>query len=419
VRRLRLRLACALLLALASTFVVCLARAVDAQVARRPIVILVSIDGWRWDYVSRFSPPTLTGLAARGVTAEGLVPVFPSKTFPNHYTIVTGLYPHRHGIVSNNMRDRALPGTFTLSNHTVQQDTRWWGGVPLWVSVERQGGIAATMFWPGSDREIAGDRPALWRPFDESVSNDARVNQILSWLRLPEPERPTFMTLYFDEVDTVSHDAGPDTPPMRVAALSVDAAIGRLVAGINSAKLESRVNLVVVSDHGMAPTSRDRVIYLDDYVDLATIEVIDWSPILGVSPLDGSVDALYAALRGKHAALQVFKSAELPASYRLAGHPRYPPLIGIADDGWTITSRARAARSLDEPGGNHGYDPVHRSMHGLFVAAGPSFRAGVKSPRFENVHVYELLCRVLGVRPEPNDGDPEITASFVNDRRTP
>lgn len=415
----RLRFACAVLLALAATIVVFLTRAAGAQPAQRSILILVSIDGWRWDYITKLSPPALTELAARGVTAEGLVPVFPTKTFPNHYTIVTGLYPDRHGIVSNNMRDPVLPGIFTLSNVDVQQDTRWWGGVPLWVLAERQGGIAATMFWPGSDREIAGDRPTRWRPFDESVSNDARVDQILSWLRLPEPERPTFMTLYFDAVDTASHESGPDGPRMRAAALSVDAAIGRLIAGINWANLASRVNLVVVSDHGMAQTSRDRVIYLDDYVDLSTIEVIDWSPILGVSPLGGSVDALYAALRGKHAALQVFKSAELPSSHRLAGHPRYPPLIGIADDGWTITSRARAARDLDEARGNHGYDPVHQSMHGLFVAAGPSFRTGVKVPRFENVHVYELLCRVLGVRPEPNDGDPKITASFVNERRAP
>jgi predicted AlkP superfamily pyrophosphatase or phosphodiesterase len=348
------------------------------------------------------------------VSAEGLVPVFPSKTFPNHYTIVTGLYPGRHGIVSNNMRDPALPGMFTLSNRNVQQDTRWWGGLPLWVSAERQGHIAGTMFWPGSDYEIAGDRPTFWHPFDESLTNEARVDQILAWLRLPEPERPSFMTLYFEEVDTASHDFGPDSPRLSAAALSVDAAIARLIAGIDALKLTSRVNVVVVSDHGMATTSRDRTIYLDDYVDLSTIEVIYWSPILGVSPLRGSVDDLYNRLRGKHPSLQVFTNVGLPPRYRLAGHPRNPPVVGLADDGWTITSRARAARGADAPGGNHGYDPMHQSMHGLFIAAGPSFRSGHSVPRFENVHVYELLCRALGIRPEPNDGDPNVTASLLN-----
>lgn len=351
-------------------------------------------------------------MAARGVVSEGLVPVFPSKTFPNHYTAVTGLYPDRHGIVSNNMRDPALPGQFSLSNDEVQQDTRWWGGVPLWVGVERQGQIAATMFWPGSDVEIAGDRPTYWRKFDIKVSNFDRVDQILSWLRRPESERPTFLTLYFDEVDSASHEFGPDDPGLSTAIGHIDAAIARLMAGVTDAGLASRVNFVIVSDHGMAQLSRDRMIVLDDYVDLNSVDIIDRSPILGIAPRRGSVDDLYRALHGKHPALQVFKSEDLPARYRLAGHLRYPPVIGIADDGWDITTR-RAFEANRRPGGAHGYDPVHRSMQGLFIAAGPAFRSGLLVPRFEIVHVYELMCRVLGVRPEANDGDPEVTAGFL------
>jgi predicted AlkP superfamily pyrophosphatase or phosphodiesterase len=382
---------------------------------------MVSIDGWRWDYLSKFSPPALTALSARGVTSEGLIPVFPTKTFPNHYTIATGLYPDRHGIVSNNMRDPALPGTFTLGNVDVQRDTRWWGGVPLWVTVERQGGVAATMFWPGTDREIAGDRPTLWRPYDGNVSNAERVDQILAWLRRPEATRPTFLTLYFEDVDSAGHDFGPDAPQTRETVAHIDGAIARLVAGIEASGLTSHVNLVVVSDHGMAQNAYDRVIVLDDYVDLQTIDVIDWSPILGAAPIRGSVDDLYRALHGKHPALEVFKNEDLPARYRLAGHPRYPPVIGIADDGWHITSRARlrTPRGEETAGGNHGYDSRHQSMHGLFIAAGPSFRTGITVPRFESVHVYELLCRVLGVRPESNDGDPSVTAGFLIERQLP
>jgi hypothetical protein len=169
----------------------------------------------------------------------------------------------------------------------------------------------------------------------------------------------------------------------------------------------------------MAATSRERTIYLDDYVDLATVEVVDWSPILGVSPRRGSVEALYRALHGKHPSMAIFRSEELPARYRLAGHPRYPPVVGLADDGWTITSHARTARDEDGAGGNHGYDPRHQSMHGLFIAAGPAFKRGVIVPRFENVHVYELLCRVLGIQPEPNAGDPDVTAGFLIQPGTP
>jgi predicted AlkP superfamily pyrophosphatase or phosphodiesterase len=184
-----------------------------------------------------------------------------------------------------------------------------------------------------------------------------------------------------------------------------------LISGIRAAGLDTRANLVVTSDHGMAPNASERTIVLEDYVDLDDVEVIDWSPILGVSPRRGTVDDLYGRLKDKHPALAVYRNEELPARYRLASHPRFPAVIGIADDGWDIVSRDRLTRDYGARG-NHGYDPVHRSMHGLFIAAGPAFREGVKAAAFENVHVYELLCRVLGVRPEPHDGDARVTAAF-------
>jgi predicted AlkP superfamily pyrophosphatase or phosphodiesterase len=377
-------------------------------------VILISIDGWRWDYLQRWQTPTLVALAARGVRAEGLVPVFPSKTFPNHYTIVTGLYPNRHGIISNNMFDPALPGRFTLANRQVQQDTRWWGGEPLWVTAERQGQIAATMFWPGSDAEIAGDRPTFWRMFDHELPNEARVDQLLTWLKEPEPGRPTFLTLYFSEVDDAGHDDGPDSEPARQAAQRVDAAIARLIGGVETSGLMPRTNFVLVSDHGMAPLSRERSIVLDDYIDMTTVDLIDSSPIVALNPRSGSVAALYVALKDKHRALQVFTRENLPAVYRLSGHPRLPAVIGIADDGWDIRTRVAQDKDADEfSGGNHGYDPRHQSMHGLFIAAGPQFRTGVVVPAFDNVHIYELLCRVLGLDPVPNDGDAAVTRGFL------
>ncbi len=218
----------------------------------RPIVILVSIDGWRHDYLERFAPPTLTRLAAAGVRAEALIPIFPSKTFPNHYTLVTGLYPERHGIVSNSMIDPNLPGRFTLRDRVVQQDTRWWGGEPLWITSQQQGQLAATMFWPGSDVEIDGHRPRYYRTFENELPNEERVDQLLAWLDQPEATRPTFLTLYFSTMDNAGHDGGPDSPEVGEAAAIVDRAIARLVNGVRAQGLESRVNYVLVSDHGMA-----------------------------------------------------------------------------------------------------------------------------------------------------------------------
>ena len=381
------------------------------------IVILVSLDGWRWDYIDRFAPPHITRLARSGVTAEALIPIFPSKTFPNHFTIVTGLYPARHGIVSNNMVDPALPGRFTLNNREVQKDPRWWGGEPLWVTVERQGKIAATMFWPGSDVEIAHDRPTFWREFDTKVPNEARVDQLLEWLRQPVESRAAFLTLYFSTVDTAGHDFGPEAEETRQAALTLDAAIGRLRAGIEQLGLSQRVNLVLVSDHGMSQLSRDRVIVLDDYLDMSTVDLIDSAPLVGITPLPGvSAESVYAALHNKHPALEVYTKGTLPEQYRLRHHPRVPAIIGIADDGWHPTTRARleqADRRGEFSGGNHGYDPKHKSMHGLFVAVGPQFKSGLTVPAFENVHVYELLCRVLGVKPAANDGRAEVTMGML------
>jgi predicted AlkP superfamily pyrophosphatase or phosphodiesterase len=386
--------------------------------ASRPIVILISLDGWRWDYLERFAPPVLSRLASRGVVADALVPIFPSKTFPNHYTIVTGLSPARHGILSNNMVDPRLPGRFTLGTRDVQEDPRWWGGEPLWVTAERQGLVAGTMFWPGSDVEIAGDRPTFWDMYNDDLPNTTRVDVLLAWLAQPDPIRPTFLTLYFSDVDSAGHDHGPDADETRAAAAHLDAAVGRLLEGIERLSLTDRTNLVVVSDHGMAALSRDRVIVLDDYLDLSTVDLVDSAPIVGLNAREGTTaDSIYAALHGKHPALEVYTRDTLPERYRLRGHPRLPDVIGIADDGWHTTTRRRLEeheRRGDFPRGNHGYDPRHRSMHGLFLASGPAFKRGVKVPAFEGLHVYELLCRVLQITPAPNDGDLRVAEGVLH-----
>ena len=387
-----------------------------ASPSSRAIVILVSIDGFRWDYLDRFKPPALSALAAAGVRAEGLIPQFPSKTYPNHYSIVTGMRPAHHGILSNTMIDPAIPRRFTLSDRTALADPRWWGGEPIWNTVEAQGRKASALFWPGSETAIGGHHATFWAPYDGRMSNTDQVAKTLEWLALPERRRPSFLTLYFSEVDSTGHNRGPDSSEVRDAVTQVDAAIAQLVAGVRRAGLEGGTHYVVVSDHGMAQLSADRMIMLDALIPLDTVDVIDWSPVLGVAPRNGDVETVYRALKGKHPALDVYKGADLPARFGLAGHPRLPPIVGIAAEGWHITSNADVKRWSTEgghaPGGNHGYDPRVRSMQGLLIATGPRLRQGARVPPIENIHIYDLLCALLGVEPAPNDGDPAATRGF-------
>ena len=386
-----------------------------AQEHAGPIVILIAFDGWRWDYMARTHVPNLQGLAARGVRAEALIPVFPTKTFPNLYTIVTGLYPENHGIVSNVIADPEFPRRFTLSAPTAR-DSRWWGGQPVWVTAIRQQLRAAAMFWPGAEVAIGGVRPTYWKPFDDGVSNAARVGQVLQWLALPSIKRPSFITLYFSDVDDAGHRYGPDSPNVLEAARRLDGTLGQLLSGIGKLGLLDRTALVIVSDHGMSQVAKDRAIFLDEYLDLSTVDVIEWTPNLGLRPRSATIEDIYRALKDKHPALAVYKREDIPSHLHYRTSNRIPPIVALADDGWTITTRRRhllASMAGRSGGGAHGYDPKYKSMHGLFVAAGPGVRQGIVVPPFENVHIYNFLCELLGVTPAANDGDAGITRRFV------
>jgi predicted AlkP superfamily pyrophosphatase or phosphodiesterase len=399
---------------LLACFTLAIGAAPGAQQDLRPSVILVSFDGWRWDYHIRFPTPHVSRLIARGVRAENLIPSFPSKTFPNHYTLVTGLYPGHHGLVSNNIKDPATGRRFSLSNRREVQDPMWWGGEPLWVAVQNAGGSAAAMFWPGSEAPIQGQWPRYWMEFDERVAGTARVDRVLAWLTLPAATRPTFLTLYFEDVDTAAHNSGPDSRAVRDAVQRVDGYLGRLIRGLERVKLLDKVNIVLTSDHGLAETSMSRVVVLDDYISLDDVEIIDLNPTLGLFPRSGREEAVYQALATAHPRLKVYRRHETPAHWHYRDHPRIPPIVGVADEGWQILRRAtiveRVARRLIGPRGEHGYDPhAAMSMRALFAAAGPAFRHGVTVPEFENVHVYNALAEVLRVKPASNDGNPAIT----------
>lgn len=380
-------------------------------------LILISIDGFRWDYLQRYVAPALRQLAAQGVQAHRLIPAYPTKTFPNHYTLVTGLYPVHHGIVGNGFYDPATGETFAMRKRESNTDPRWWGGEPVWITAEKQGVLSGCYFWPGSEAPHGGVRPSLWLPFNDTVPSTERVDGVLRWLEKPPAERPRFVTLYFSAVDHAGHKHGPDSPEVQPAITEVDEAIARLLAGLDRLALRERANIVVVSDHGMSPSSPERVIFLDDLVDVNTIEIEAMGTYAGVRPKPGTRPApeLAAAIRAKAPRqLQVYERGQLPARFHFDQNDRIPAVMLVPDDQWCVEQRAGwPVRSAAFNRGNHGWDPAAPNMGALFLASGPAFRRGLVIPAVANIHVYNLLCAVLGITPAPNDGDARLARTVL------
>lgn len=378
-----------------------------AAEARPTPLVLVSFDGFRWDYPQHAPTPGLDRLAAAGIAAEHLVPVFPSKTFPAHYSIVTGLYPGHHGILSNNMRDPRWPEPFGLGSRDQVQDARWWGGEPIWVTAQRQGLSAAVYFWPGSEAPVGGMYADRWFPYEESVPYEERVDRVVGWLAA-EAQRPNLVALYFDEPNTTGHGTGPLSATTLEAVRRVDTMLVRLLDGLAAAGVAA--NVIVVSDHGMARNAESRVIYLEDYVKLAPNEVFEFGAMLQLYPLPGRERQVYEALAGAHPNLRVWRRDGIPARLHTAGSPRLAPIVGSPDAGWEVVP----SRGPGPPiAGDHGQDPLHPDMHGIFRAAGPDLRAGVVLPAIEQVDLYELMARLLRIEPAPNDGDPARIAGLL------
>ena len=376
-------------------------------------LILVSLDGVRPEYLQRGLTPTLRRLARTGVAARGMRPSYPSLTFPNHYSIVTGLRPDRHGIVANRMRDAEL-GEFTMENRAAVGDGRWWGGVPLWVSLHRVGVRTAAMFWPGTEADVLGVRPHWWYRFDYKVNMDTRVDRVLAWMALPEAERPRLITLYFEHVDAAGHYYGPDSTEVDQTLRKVDRALAKLVRGLRDQN--SVANLVIVSDHGMEATSEQRLVIVDDYIDPAKIEINEYGALLMATPLRGFEQEAASALVGQHKHMQCWPKAELPPRWHHGSHPRVAPISCQLETGWYAITRERLHNQKGKISlGKHGYDPELASMHAIFIANGPDFAVGKRLDVFDNVDVYPLLAKLLDVAPVENDGDPTALESALRE----
>ena len=367
-------------------------------------LILISIDGFRADYLDRGVSPNLSALAAGGVHAERMIPSFPSVTFPNHTALVTGLYPDHNGIVNNAFDDPALPGHFTMTSH----EEAWWGqSTPIWISAERAGIHTGVMFWPGVAVPHHGTRPGLWHDFDHGVAPAARVDAVLGWMDLPAGRRPGFAVLYFEAVDSAGHSFGPDSPQVNAAVASIDAAVGRLLDGLKARGIAA--NVIVVADHGMAPVGNEHLILLDDVIDTGVAQVAFDGTVLGIdTPGTPAGDATRQKLLAPQPHMQCWDKAHVPADLHYGTNPRVPAVVCQVATGWLALTRDNYRRGQEaHPGiekGAHGYDINDPAMGALFIANGPAFRTGLTIAPFPNVDVYPLMAKVLGITPLPNDG---------------
>jgi alkaline phosphatase D len=366
-------------------------------------VVLVSLDGFRYDYPRRYGAPHLLQLEIKGASApEGMWPSYPSLTFPNHISIVTGLYPEHHGIVANSFWDPAREQTYVFTQVQSNSDGSWYSGTPLWVLAEQQGMRSACLFWPGSEAEIQGKRPSYYLHFDDTLDDEKRVDQVVAWLKLPPELRPHFITLYYSTVDHAGHIYGPDSDEVRAAVHHVDTMVGDLQAKI--AVLHLPVDLIVVADHGMV-TMQGGPVTLSDFADLSNFHTE--GALLYPKP-DADVQETYEEfLAHPDPRFKVYRRADVPAYLHFDANPREGDPVIVPTGPFAI--RASGTDGESKLRGGHGFNPrTMPEMKAIFFAAGPDIRSGVQLKPFQNVNIYPFVAEILGLTPPDVDGSLDV-----------
>jgi predicted AlkP superfamily pyrophosphatase or phosphodiesterase len=382
----------------------------EAQQAK-PYVVMVSLDGFRYDYARKYGAKHLLQLGAQGAMAsEGMIPSYPSLTFPNHYTLVTGLYPEHHGIVANSFYDPVRKQQYSYRDAATARDGSWYGGVPLWSLAEKEGMRSACFFWPGSEAEIAGERPSYYLKFDDHFPDEQRIDQVIAWLRLPAGQRPHFITLYYSTVDHAGHQYGPESPQTASAVAHVDQLMGDLEAKL--AHLELPIDLIVLSDHGMEREQGDWI-NLDKYTDLAAFITV--GPLLYPSS-EAAAEKAYQGLKIKSDAFTVYRRKRVPAVLHYDSNAREGDPVIVPNGPFAIRAHPPEGGAPDHPPemGVHGYDPrAMKSMRAIFIAVGPDIRPGSKLEPFENVNVYPLVAKILGLHAPQVDGSLNVLSKIL------
>jgi predicted AlkP superfamily pyrophosphatase or phosphodiesterase len=387
----------------------------SAQNTTVPYVILISLDGFRYDYVKNFNPPGIRDFIKKGTQAEALIPSFPSKTFPNHYTIVTGLTPGHHGLVDNSFFDPVRRKLYGMRDENAVVDPYYYGGIPLWQLAKQNGIRSASYFWVGSEMSDEKRRPDYFYPFNDKEDPQKRIDQTLAWLRLPEKERPHLITLYFSSPDHEGHDFGPNAVETKRAVLRVDSLINDLMQGLR--KIALPVNVILVSDHGMAELTvqEESYVFMDDLLDRKDTSVVT---AIGGTQAHFYIrdrqkrDSIYNRLKSKQRNFYILKKSEFPArwDYQVdrAGDLMMVALPGRYIRGATWDTFLKTA-TVGSKFGVHGYDPMEvKDMRGIFYAHGPNIRSGMMIPAFQNIHVYPLIAKILGLTLPPIDGKIEV-----------
>lgn len=382
-------------------------------VLSRHYVVMVSLDGFRYDFLEKYGATHLLAIAKRGAFApKGMVPSYPSLTFPNHLTLITGLYPEHHGIVANSFYDPEKKAKYSLSDEKAIEDPSWYSGVPLWSLAEKQGMRSACFFWPASDTEIAGERPSYYLRFDDKIDEDRRVEQILAWLRLPEEKRPHFLTLYFANVDHAGHDFGPESSQAAAAVKRVDALVGKLETGLAATHLP--VDLIVVSDHGMQRIEGGWIT-LDKYADLSGFDTAGWQLY---PKTEADAAKAYQKLKAASADFLVYRRKDVPAGLHYDSNPREGDPVVVANGPYAIRVHTPPAGKEDKPPtpGAHGFDPRKvPTMRAIFLAEGPDIKPGATLEPFENVNVYPLVAHILGLQIGKVDGSLNVLSGALVD----
>ena len=384
----------------------------------QPIVILIGVDGLRWDAIDRFPAPAISEMATSGVRAKHMTPVMPTVTFTNFYSLATGLYADGTGITSNRPYSKAIKGHMERDMH---HESKWWGGEPIWITAEKQGVASATMFWLGSETEIKGKRPTYWSPYEHNKPNEERVARVLEWLAMPAKQRPQLMTVYFSDIDSALHSYGPGSEEEGNAITAVDAQIAALRDGIDELGLTDKVNLILVSDHGMSAVSPDRTIYIDDYIDFDDVSVPQLENETGVSPYpfahiyvdNGDIEGTYNKLKQRHPNMEVYKRQNIPENWHLDNEDRTGDVFVVADPGWLIFGRSLTPKYPRPAKGMHGFDRFAPEMQASFIATGPHFKSGMTAKPFESVEVYGIIAHILELTPAKTDGNLENVLYFM------
>jgi alkaline phosphatase D len=381
--------------------------------ARNPnhVVVVLSLDGFRWDYPALYHTPNLDRIARSGCRAESLQPSYPTKTFPNHYTIVTGLHPDHHGIVQNSFYDPSQDRVFRMGDRSAVEDSVFWEGEAIWETAEKQGVKAASYFWVGTETNERF-RPSYRKLYEDGFPYKHQIDTVMAWLNLPAESRPGLILFYFDQPDKAGHDYGPESRETKKVVRDLDRLVGSVVKKIDRISREKNleIDFIVLSDHGMGYIPAGQQVFLENIVDLKKIRRINGgNPVLILEPLPEYAEEVYQALKATPN-IKTWKKNELPPHYQYGTHSRIPELVVEAAPNWglEIRSRKNSGKEAYSYGlGTHGYDPLNRDMHGIFFATGPSFRNGFLQPSFQNIHIYELLSRLLEIKPVKTDGSIE------------